>query len=406
MVVVLVALGELLGGWSMRAGKGSEPGAPHAPELVSAGLIPAGTLAAALPAAQLRIPVRSALAPALSRPVQLIDAFRESHQLAPGERLGEVAARYSIPLESLIWANNLEGGDALVVGQWLRIPRVPGVAYTARGGETVEEVAVQHQVAPEAIATFGPNRLAGLGQLERGAQLFVPGGVRPLPESLLQHYGGLEGLAQRGGVPAGIVREEQTNLREGPGRAYPRLLQLGPGRAVELRARHESWLKVAIAGVEGWVRGDLLQVDAAVIAGLAVTNDFPPPPPQWVWPARGTLTSGFGARWGGFHNGIDIANRAWTPIVAASGGRVREAGWCRGYGYCVKIRHDGGIETIYGHLIDQPVVSAGDEVEAGQLIGHMGSTYDRAGGGYSTGVHLHLTIYVNGRAVDPLRFLP
>jgi murein DD-endopeptidase MepM/ murein hydrolase activator NlpD len=45
-------------------------------------------------------------------------------------------------------------------------------------------------------------------------------------------------------------------------------------------------------------------------------------------------------------------------------------------------------------------------VRAGQLIGHMGSTYDRAGGGYSTGVHLHFTILVNGRAVNPLRYLP
>jgi murein DD-endopeptidase MepM/ murein hydrolase activator NlpD len=125
-----------------------------------------------------------------------------------------------------------------------------------------------------------------------------------------------------------------------------------------------------------------------------------------VWPAQGTVTSRFGARWGGFHNGLDIASRAWTKIYAARTGLVKEAGWCSGYGYCVKLVHDGGFETIYGHLIDQPTVSRGDEVSAGELIGYMGSTYDRAGGGYSTGVHLHLTVLLNGRAVDPLRFLP
>lgn len=405
-LVLLVALGELMGGWSARTNTGPVIGGARPPELVGVGLIPAGSLAAAIPTTQLRSPVRAALAPELSRPVELVDAFRETHLLQPGERLGDVAARYGIPLESLIWVNNLDRGDALAVGQALRIPRVAGVLHTVQGGESLEEIAALHQVPVEAIATFGPNRLSELAPPQPGAQLFVPGATRPLPDTLLRQHGGLSGLALRSGVPVGVVREDQTNLRQGPGRAYLRVLQLGPGRQVELRARHEDWLKVAIGGAEGWVRGDLLSVDPALVGALPETNDFPPPPPQWVWPARGTLTSGFGARWGGFHNGIDIANRAWTPIGAASAGVVREAGWCRGYGYCVRIRHEGGIETIYGHMIDQPVVSAGEEVGAGQLIGYMGSTYDRAGGGYSTGVHLHLTIYVNGRAVDPLRFLP
>ena len=72
----------------------------------------------------------------------------------------------------------------------------------------------------------------------------------------------------------------------------------------------------------------------------------------------------------------------------------------------MRLGHEGGVETIYGHLIARPPVSVGDEVAVGELIGHMGSTYDRAGGGYSTGVHLHFTVLVNGRAVNPLRFLP
>ncbi|MFQ3661657.1 MAG: M23 family metallopeptidase, partial [Chloroflexaceae bacterium] len=50
--------------------------------------------------------------------------------------------------------------------------------------------------------------------------------------------------------------------------------------------------------------------------------------------------------------------------------------------------------------------AVGEEVSAGQLLGHMGSTYDRRGGGYSTGVHLHFTVLINGRAMNPLRFLP
>ena len=85
---------------------------------------------------------------------------------------------------------------------------------------------------------------------------------------------------------------------------------------------------------------------------------------------------------------------------------MSEAGWCSGFGYCVKIDHGDGVTSIYGHMIKKPPVRAGDQVEVGDLIGYMGSTYDRSGGGYSTGVHLHFTVKVNGKAVNPLKFLP
>ena len=129
----------------------------------------------------------------------------------------------------------------------------------------------------------------------------------------------------------------------------------------------------------------------------------------WLWPTFGQITSAFGwrdfqvARW---HNGVDIANAKDTPIAAARGGVVTEAGWCSGYGFCVKIKHANGYSTEYGHLAGQPPVRAGDAVAAGTIIGAMGTTYDRDGGGFSTGVHLHFTIRRSGQALDPLQFLP
>jgi murein DD-endopeptidase MepM/ murein hydrolase activator NlpD len=344
--------------------------------------------------------------PILQRPLAIADAFQSYHILAADETLSDLALRYELPVETLVWANNLDRGDALMAGQMLRIPRAPGLSHTVAAGETLEQLAARFAVAPEAIATYEPNQIGDDLRLRPGVELFVPGGVRPLEADWLAALGGLEGLAGWGIEPAGIVRAEQTNLRSGPSTEHPRVAQLGAGRQPALRARHGDWLLVALGATRGWVRQDLLDLSAVDLATLPETNDFPPPPPRWVWPARGTLTSRFGPRWGAFHNGIDIANRAWAPIVAARAGQVYEAGWCSGYGYCVKMRHGGGVETIYGHLITRPVVRAGDQVAAGELIGNMGSTYDRAGGGYSTGVHLHFTITVNGRAVDPLRFLP
>jgi murein DD-endopeptidase MepM/ murein hydrolase activator NlpD len=345
------------------------------------------------------------IAPVASAPLRVVDAFQDTHRLVVGETLGDIAMRYGVGVPDLIWANGLQGGDALLLGQLLRIPRVPGIPYVVGEGETLAAIAVRFGVVPEAISAFGPNRLQDGHTPPVGTEIFVPGGSPP-PSEALEAMGGPEALAARSAEPGGVILENETNLRDGPGTDYGQQVQLGRGRQVGLRARHGDWLKVAVAGAQGWVRADLLQIADGLIDVLPTTDDFPPPPPRWVWPTRGALTSGFGSRWGSFHNGVDIANQAWTPIVAARSGLVREAGWCSGYGYCVKIDHGGGVETIYGHMVTRPRVSAGEQVAVGQLIGNMGSTFDRAGGGYSTGVHLHFTVLINGRAVNPLKLLP
>jgi murein DD-endopeptidase MepM/ murein hydrolase activator NlpD len=336
----------------------------------------------------------------------LTPAFQATHTLAEGETLGQLATRYGVSLESLIWANGLYYGDILGVGQELRIPRVSGVPHLIREGDTLDALEQRYGVPAEIIVDFKDNGLRLDGPLPVGREIFIPDGQAPLPAALLERRGDLAAVAALQAQPAGLVRAAQTNMRAGPDTVYERVGRFGAARRAQLIARHADWLKVDIAGTTGWIRADLLSLPPGMPEALPETNDFPPPPPIWVWPAHGRFTSGFGPRWGGFHNGIDIANRAWTPIVAARTGTVTEAGWCSGYGYCVKMQHPGGIRTIYGHLVASPPVSAGSSVRVGEVIGYMGSTYDVAGGGYSTGNHLHFTILVNGRAVNPLLFLP
>ena len=118
-----------------------------------------------------------------------------------------------------------------------------------------------------------------------------------------------------------------------------------------------------------------------------------------AWPTNGSVTSGFGYRWGSLHAGIDIANGVGTPIRAAKGGTVILAGWNGGYGNCIVIDHGGGFSTLYGHMT-RLRVSEGARVGQGDLIGDMGST------GNSTGSHLHFETRVNGSAQDPNRYLP
>ena len=118
-----------------------------------------------------------------------------------------------------------------------------------------------------------------------------------------------------------------------------------------------------------------------------------------AWPTNGSLTSGFGFRWGALHAGIDIANGVGTPIRAAKAGTVILAGWNGGYGNCIVIDHGGGFSTLYGHMT-RLRASDGQRVSQGELIGEMGST------GNSTGSHLHFETRVNGSPQDPQRYLP
>ena len=97
------------------------------------------------------------------------------------------------------------------------------------------------------------------------------------------------------------------------------------------------------------------------------------------------------------HTGIDYGCPAGTPVLASNDGLVFYAGWKEGgYGYCVFIRHDDGNVTIYEHLLKDIVVTIGQHVKQGQVIGFSGST------GNSTGPHLHFEIRdYNGKAFDP-----
>lgn len=115
-----------------------------------------------------------------------------------------------------------------------------------------------------------------------------------------------------------------------------------------------------------------------------------------AWPARGSISSGFGMRWGRLHKGIDIAGSG--AVRAADNGRVISAGWDGNYGKSVLIDHGNGMQTRYGHLRSISV-KVGDVVAQGKTIGVMGST------GQSTGVHLHFEVLQNGRAQNPIRFL-
>lgn len=121
--------------------------------------------------------------------------------------------------------------------------------------------------------------------------------------------------------------------------------------------------------------------------------------PSIVKPAEGVFTSGFGPRWGSFHNGIDIANANGTPILAIMDGIVIDSGPASGYGNWIRIQHEDGTISLYGHM-ESLDVAVGQQVHAGQRIAGMGNQ------GFSTGTHLHFEVHPGGGGpVDPAAWL-
>ena len=139
---------------------------------------------------------------------------------------------------------------------------------------------------------------------------------------------------------------------------------------------------------------------------LALQGENPPSNASWVTPVSGyTLTSAFGMRlhpvlgYYRMHNGVDLACAQGTPIYATRAGTVTVASYqAGGAGYYVSINHLDGFTSIYMHMTHY-VVSAGQSVSQGQLIGYVGST------GISTGPHLHFGISYAGTYVNPLAYI-
>ncbi|MBE6981631.1 MAG: hypothetical protein E7437_04830 [Ruminococcaceae bacterium] len=130
------------------------------------------------------------------------------------------------------------------------------------------------------------------------------------------------------------------------------------------------------------------------------------PSGTWLVPINYTyFSSPYGNRWhpvyGGyrFHYGVDLAAPQGTPIYASRSGRVTNASYNSSAGYHVNIDHGDGYTSVYMHMTHY-IVSYGQQVTAGQIIGYCGST------GASTGPHLHFGIYLNGSSVNPALYIP
>jgi murein DD-endopeptidase MepM/ murein hydrolase activator NlpD len=198
-----------------------------------------------------------------------------------------------------------------------------------------------------------------------------------------------------------IVAEMKASISAQSGLRYDAQVNKGAAIGAQQRANSEAAkLNRQLEQTEAAYAA--LAAELAARSGLAVFTGR-----MNVWPvSRPVITSRFGSRWGGFHNGLDIAAPMYAPIRAGAAGTVVTVGKpYRAYGdtaTVVIIAHGSNFSTLYGHMADSPgpTVRVGQRVTAGALIGYIGMT------GWTTGPHVHFMTIVNGRAVDPLPYLP
>lgn len=185
------------------------------------------------------------------------------------------------------------------------------------------------------------------------------------------------------------VLERAMNDRDTAERAYNELMASSASITAMLQQRAAERAAAAAAASQGgggggatWVQGTG-QLAAPVVA--PITSNF-----GWrIHPIYGTRR---------LHAGTDFGVDEGTPVHAADGGVVVEAGWISGYGYTVIIDHGNGMSTLYAHNSDV-AVSPGQTVSKGQVVSYSGNT------GGSTGPHLHFEVRINGEPTDPMGYL-
>jgi len=136
------------------------------------------------------------------------------------------------------------------------------------------------------------------------------------------------------------------------------------------------------------------ELDTVQMLNIAGTNI------PMIMPVRTAIrmSSPYGMRNGRMHEGVDMAGPTGTPLYATADGTIIFAGWQNGYGNVVKIQHDFGYVTVYGHQ-SKIRVTKGQRVSRGERIGDMGNT------GRSSGPHVHYEIQRNGTAVNPMTYI-
>lgn len=373
------------------------------------------------------------------------------HAVQPGDTLTAIAQQYGSTVEAIVAANGLADPDRIAVGQVLAAPPAasPLLRVEAQPRDTVASMARRYGATPADVQAL--NALAPGQPLAPGQDLWVPapsGQPSPaLPPGPIRHITVTpESVAQGNTVAVRIDVDasQPISMSLALGPQTVALRPLDEDTIVGLVAIHAltepgyAWLDLAWQPAGGGERqvvrwpvpvtdagyptydivlppdkGDLLAPDLvqAELERMMALWNAPPTPAVWrrvflrpvdevyvTSAPYGQRRSYNGGPVSGFHAGQDFAAPEGTPVVAPAAGKVVLAEALVVRGNAVLIDHGGGVFTGYWHLASLDV-SAGQQVQPGDVLGRVGTT------GLSTGNHLHWELRVSGFAVDPMQWL-
>lgn len=366
-----------------------------------------------------------------------------NYQIQAGDTLASIASSLGTTTQEIVNANGLANPNVIITGTTLRVPtreeqsvakadsrpnmpapvRISGSASdrltylrsTATRPESARILGELRSATPDGPASVGGEEVTErdiIGTEDTGSTVASTQSADPFVANMMED---VEAVRDAAVSVSEVAQTESIRSNE-----RPSLLARSANRSV----RESGSAEASIAPTIEIDSSELLAAapispDAYIpaqrpSAGQVVSPDMPilpeageflPEAPAYfdgyVWPTQGTVTSGYGWRWGRMHRGVDVAGPVGTPVVAAAMGVVEQAGWnSGGYGNLVEIRHPDGSLTRYAHN-NRLNVSAGQTVRQGQQIAEMGST------GYSTGPHLHFEVHMSGQgAVNPVAYLP
>jgi murein DD-endopeptidase MepM/ murein hydrolase activator NlpD len=281
-----------------------------------------------------------------------------TYTVQAGDTLWGISRKTGVPLTDLLQINSLRENSILHPGQVLLLE--------SRPAEPVHPVSVTAQASENQPQTGESTLLT----TQTAVPVVTPMGAVVLPVQ----------------VPT-VVTDAGT----------PKVMETLPSQKQEVSPNTPTQVTLSADSIEGDTVP--LAVSANIDRAREALERVSDPTADMQWPVSGVLTSKFGFRWGRMHEGIDLAVPVGTPVRVAADGVVIFAGWSNGYGYLVKVDHGQGWESWYAHNSELRV-AVGDRALKGDVIARSGNT------GNTTGPHLHFEIRKNGKAMDPLRYLP
>lgn len=251
--------------------------------------------------------------------------------------------------------------------------------HTVKQGDTLSQIAHTYDLSVSELLQLNPE-LTEESLLHPGQAVQVT-----MPDQMI-HVQTIARETRTEAIPYETIVKESDSLAKGTSKVKQKGKEGKKQVTVEIINinGHPSSERIVAEEVLQQPREEIVVKGTKVVRGQGSGN--------WVWPASGRVTSGFGQRNGRLHKGIDIAGGG--AIRAADHGRVTFAGWDGAYGNAVVIDHGNGYRTRYAHL-SSIAVKRGQTVERGQNLGVMGAT------GNATGVHLHFEMSRNGSVINP-----